>query len=116
MDALPTPERHERWLELPGTGGWLAYTLCQRSDSTLYFWENFAVVCGTPQEMLLAGIIAWELSAPPRTQLPIYLDAADLGQTLKAGETYHGVMGRRDLHRRRDLRILHREAKEPLWV
>jgi len=116
VDALPTPEPHERWLELPGTGGWLAYALCQRPDATLYFWENFTVVCGTPQEMLLAGLLAWELNAPPRTALPIRLDNVDLVRTLKSGETYHAVMGRRDLHVQRDLRILHRDGKEPLWV
>ena len=65
--ALPTPPRHERWLELPGTGGWLAYALSTRLDADLYFWENSVIVCGTPQEMLLAGLIAWELGAPPRT-------------------------------------------------
>jgi hypothetical protein len=75
---LPVPEPHERWLELPGTGGWLAYAICQRPDTALYLWENFAIVCGTPQEMLLAGLIAWELGAPPRTELPIWLDDASL--------------------------------------
>lgn len=114
--ALPTPERHERWLELPGTGGWLAYSLCQRPDAGLYFWENFVVMCGTPQEMLLAGLIAWELGAPPRVELPIRLDDADLTTTLKSGEAYHAVVGRRDLHGHRDLRSLHRNGQEPLWI
>ena len=114
--ALPTPLRHERWLELPGTGGWLAYALSTRSDGDLYFWENFHVVCGTPQEVLLAGLIAWELSAPPRTELPIQLDDPDLTATLKAGETYHAVVGRRDLHGHRDLRILHHDGEQPLWL
>ncbi len=116
LSALPTPEAHERWLELPGTGGWLAYTLCQRLDSTLYLWGNFTVVCGTPQEMLLAGLVAWELNAPPRMRLPMRLDSSGLLETLKAGETYDGVMGRRDLHAHRDLRVLHRDGKEPLWI
>ena len=114
--ALPSPEPHERWLELPGTGGWLAYALCQRPDATVYFWENFTVICGTPQEMLLAGLIAWELGAPPRTALPIRQDDADLAHTLKAGETYHAVVGRRDLHGHRDLRILHQNGEHPLWL
>jgi hypothetical protein len=114
--ALPTPEPHQRWLELPGTGGWLAYGLCQRPDTTLYFWENFAVVCATPQEMLLAGLIAWELNAPPRTPLPIRLDSADLMGTLKAGTTYHTVMGKRELHGHRDLRVLHQNGGQPLWL
>lgn len=113
---LPTPPRHERWLELPGTGGWLAYTLSTRPDAGLYYWENFDIVCGTPQEVLLAGLIAWELGAPPRTELPIHLDDLDLTHTLKSGETYHAVIGRRDLHGHRDLRVLGREGKSPQWV
>ncbi len=112
--ALPTPPRHERWLELPGTGGWLAYALSTRSDGDLYFWENFCVACGTPQEVLLAGLIAWELGAPPRMELPIRLDDPDLTATLKSGERYHAIVGRRELHGHRDLRILHQDGKQPL--
>jgi hypothetical protein len=114
--ALPTPERHERWLELPGTGGWLAYALCTRPDAELYLWENFAIICGTPQEMLLAGLIAWELGAPPHTELPIRLDDPDLTGTLRLGKTYHAVVGRRELHSHRDLRILHQNGEQPLWL
>lgn len=116
VTGLPTPARHERWLELPGTGGWLAYALCNRPGAELYYWENFAIVCGTPQEMLLAGLIAWELGAPPRTTLPIQLDDPDLTTTLRSGETYHAVIGRRDLHGHRDLRILHHNGEGPLWL
>ena len=114
--GLHTPARHERWLELPGTGGWLAYTLCTRPDAELYLWENFTILCSRPQEMLLAGLIAWELGAPPHTELPIRLDEPDLTSTLKAGETYHAVVGRRDLHGRRDLRILHQNGEPPRWL
>jgi hypothetical protein len=114
--ALPTPARHERCLELPGTAGWLAYALSTRSDGDLYFWENFHVVCGTLEEVLLAGLIAWELGAPPRAELPIRLDDPDLTATLKGGETYHNVVGRRELHGHRDLRILHHDGKQPLWI
>lgn len=116
LTALSTPARHERWLELPGTGGWLAYALSARSDGDLYFWENFYVVCGAPEEVLLAGLIAWELGAPPRMELPIRLDDSDLTATLKAGETYHAVVGQRELHGHRDLRILHHDGQQPLWT
>jgi hypothetical protein len=116
LAVLPAPQRHERWLELPGTGGWVAYRLCTRPGTALYLWENFAILCGSPQEVLLAGLIAWELGAPPRVELPIQLDGPDLMATLKSGETYHAVVGRRDLHGHRDLRILHREGQEPVWL
>ena len=114
--ALPTPPRHERWLELPGTGGWLAYALCTRAQADLYFWENFTIICGTPQEMLMAGLIAWELGAPPRTQLPIRLDDADLSATLKSGHRYDGTLGKQSLHGHRDLRILLENGGQLLWM
>ena len=116
LEFLPTPPRHERWLELPGTGGWVAYALSTRLEADLYFWENFVIVCGTPQEMLLAGLIAWELGAPPRTQLPIRLDDPDVTATLRAGGTYHAIVGLRQLHGHRDLRVLHQNGKQPLWL
>jgi hypothetical protein len=114
--SLPTPPRHERWLELPGTGGWLAFALSARPEADLYFWENFFIACDRPQEVLLAGLIAWELGAPPRVELPIRLDDPDLTATLKAGETYHAVVGRRERHGHRDLRVLHQNGKQPLWL
>ena len=116
LAALPTPAPHERWLELPGTGGWIAYTLCTRPESSLYLWENFSVVCASPQELLLAGLIAWELHAPPRTVLPITLDDAGLSATLASEIKYHAVVERRDLHGHRDLRILHAAGEHPLWL
>ena len=66
--------------------------------------------------MLFAGLVAWELGAPPNTELHIWLDEEDLTATLKAGETYHEVVGLRSRHAHRDLRILHREGKPPLWI
>lgn len=114
--ALPLPLAHEKWLELPGTAGWVAYSLCIRPNADLYFWENFTVVCATPEEMLLAGLIAWELNTPPRTILPIRLDDHNLTQTSKQGATYQGVVGRRDLHGHRDLRFLQQNGQGVLWV
>jgi hypothetical protein len=66
--------------------------------------------------MLFAGLIAWELGAPPNAELHIRLDEDDLTATLKAGETYHEVVGLRATHAHRDLRILHRGEKPPLWI
>ena len=110
------PERHEHWLELPGTGGWVAYVLSADPQSGLYFWENFSIVCSAPQEMLFAGLIAWELGAPPHAALPIRLDDAGLTVTLKSGEKYDAIVGRRDLHDHRDLRVLHQNGEQPLWL
>jgi len=116
LAGLSAPERHERWLELPGTGGWVAYVLSTDPQAGLYFWENFSIVCGTPQEMLFAGLIAWELGAPPHAPLPIRLDDAGLTVTLRSGEKYHAIVGRRDLHGHRDLRVLHPNGEQPLWL
>ena len=116
LAKLPTPQRHERWLELPGTAGWVAYTLCTRTNEDLYLWDNFTILCNSPQEIILAGLIAWELGAPPNIELPIILDDTDLTNALKAGQTYHAVVGSRALHGHRDLRLLHFENRHPLWL
>jgi len=116
LASLRLPLRHERWLELPPTAGWVASMLCTRPGAELYLWDNFAVVCAAPMEMLFAGLIAWELSAPPNTDLHIWLDEEDLTATLKTGKTYHEIVGLRSLHAHRDLRILHREGESPLWI
>ncbi|MBN1536874.1 MAG: hypothetical protein JW908_09100 [Anaerolineales bacterium] len=113
---LDTPAAHERWLELPGTAGWVSYTFCTRQDADLYYWENFTILCDTAEEMLLAGIIAWELGAPPNTRLPILLEDQTLSSTLQAGRKYDGIVGIHTLHHHRDLRALHKEGKTPVWV
>jgi hypothetical protein len=60
---LHVVKSHQRVLELPGTGGQLAHHLVNaQSDLTLH--ENFAVACGTWQELTLAGVIALEMGAP----------------------------------------------------
>jgi hypothetical protein len=54
---------HQKVLELPGTGGQLAHHLVSNQrDLTLQ--DNFAVACGSWQELTLAGVIALELGAP----------------------------------------------------
>jgi len=54
---------HQKVLELPGTGGQLAYHLVSgQRDLTLQ--DNFVVACGSWQELTLAGIVGLELSAP----------------------------------------------------
>jgi hypothetical protein len=116
LAGLPTPPAHERWLELPGTGGWVAYVLSTRPDANLYFWENFTIVCTTPPEMILAGLIAWELGAPPYAELPIQLDDPNLSKTLKAGQSYDTVVGPGDRHSHRDLRVLHQTGQPPRWL
>lgn len=54
---------HQKVLELPGTGGQLAHHLVSgQKDLTLQ--DNFAVACGSWQELTLAGVVALELGAP----------------------------------------------------
>lgn len=116
LEKLPIPQRHEHCLELPGTGGWVAYALCSRSGQELYLWENFTILCNTAQEMILAGLIAWELGAPPNLELPIFLDDVNLTQTIQRGKTFNAVVGNHAAHAHRDLRFLHQENKQPLWI
>lgn len=113
---LPTPQKHERWLELPGTGGWVGYVSCSRAGQELYLWENFTILCATPQEMILAGLIAWELGAPPNLELPILMDDNNLSGVMNSGQTFHAVVGKRAEHGHRDLRFLHQDNKHPLWL
>ncbi len=60
---LHVVKRHQRVLELPGTGGQLAFRLVStQRDLTLQ--DNFAVACGSWQELTLAGAIGLEAVAP----------------------------------------------------
>ena len=54
---------HQKVLELPGTGGQLAYHLVS-SQRDLTLRDNFTVACSSWQELTLAGIIALECGAP----------------------------------------------------
>lgn len=54
---------HQKVLELPGTGGQLAHHLVS-SQKDLTLQDNFAVACGSWQELTLAGIVALELGTP----------------------------------------------------
>ena len=69
--------------------------------------------------MILAGLIAWELGAPPNLALPIFMQDNDLSGVMnvvnESGHTFHAVVGKRSEHGHRDLRFLHQETKHPLW-
>jgi len=94
-NILPHPEAHHRILELTGTGGWLAYTMASHPDATVYYWENFTVACGTWQELLLAGLIAFELGAPTRRELPVILDPT-LARVLNGDVAFDWIIGIRE--------------------
>jgi hypothetical protein len=60
---LHTLKPHQKVLELPGTGGQLAHHLLT-NQKDLRLQDNFAVACGSWQELTLAGVVALELGAP----------------------------------------------------
>lgn len=60
---LHVVKAHQKVLELPGTGGQLAHHLVS-SQKHLTLQDNFAVACGSWQELTLAGVVALELGAP----------------------------------------------------
>lgn len=95
LNILPHPEAHHRILELTGTGGWLAYTMASHPDATVYYWENFTVACGTWQELLLAGLIALELGAPTRRELPVIFDPT-LARVLNGDVAFDWIIGIRE--------------------
>jgi hypothetical protein len=73
---LHVVKAHQKVLELPGTGGQLAHHLIS-SQRDLKLQDNFAVACGSWQELTLAGIIALELGAP-HSDFVTRVEAADL--------------------------------------
>ncbi len=73
---LHVVKEHQKVLELPGTGGQLAHHLVS-SQKDLKLQDNFAVACGSWQELTLAGVVALELGAP-RSDFITRADAADL--------------------------------------
>jgi hypothetical protein len=60
---LHVVKAHQKVLELPGTGGQLAYHLVS-SQKDLTIQDNFVVACGSWQELTMAGVVALELGAP----------------------------------------------------
>lgn len=73
---LHVVKRHQRVLELPGTGGQLMHHLTTTCDG-LSPQVNFTVACGTWQEQVLAGLIGVELGAP-HTDFAVRAEAAQL--------------------------------------
>ena len=100
LERLPVPQAHHHILELPGSGGWLAYHMASRPDTAVYYWENFIIACGTWQEQLLAGLIAFELGAPPRRELPIVCNPT-LAQVLGDDTAFDWIIGLREENTRR---------------
>ncbi|XYI02555.1 hypothetical protein ACMHYB_23490 [Sorangium sp. So ce1128] len=60
---LHVVKRHQKVLELPGTGGQLAHHLVS-SQKDLILQDNFVVACSTWQELTLAGLVALDCGAP----------------------------------------------------
>lgn len=100
LERLPEPEAHHQILELPGSGGWLAYHMASQPGAAVYYWENFTIACGTWQEQVLAGLIAFELGAPPRRQLPILHDPT-LSSVLGEDVAFDWIVGLREENARR---------------
>lgn len=69
-------KRHQRVLELPGTGGQLMHHVVASSEG-LSPQVNFMVACGSWQEQTLAGLIGVELGAP-HTEFVVRAEAAQL--------------------------------------
>jgi hypothetical protein len=73
---LHVVKAHQKVLELPGTGAQLSHHLLS-SQKDLRLQDNFAVACGSWQEMTLAGIVALEVGAP-HSDFATRVDAGDL--------------------------------------
>lgn len=115
LSALPAPEAHHTILELPGTAGWLTYHIARRPDSRVYLWENFTIACASWQEVMLAGLIAFELNAPPHKQLPIVQEDEFLLEVL-GDKRYDWIVGARAEHAHRTLETYVRDAGRVVLV
>jgi len=100
LERLPVPAAYHHILELPGSGGWLAYHMASRPNTAVYYWENFTIACGTWQEQFLAGLIAFELGAPPHRELPIVHDPT-LAGVLDEDAAFDWIIGLREENARR---------------
>jgi len=99
LSSLPVPEAHHHILELPGSGGYLAYELASRPNAAVYYWENFTIACGTWQEQLMASLIAFEVGAPPRRELLVLHDPT-LGKILGETTVFDWIIGLREANMR----------------
>lgn len=77
LSKLPAIKRHQKILELPGTGGQLAHHLvATQTDLTLH--DNILIACGSWQELTLAGIVALDLGTPPHTEFAVIINPDEL--------------------------------------
>lgn len=68
---LPRLRPHHRAVELPGTGGQIAFHIAQTQED-IFLHDVFTIACATPEELLLAGLVAVECRVPRRA--PVVLD------------------------------------------
>jgi len=73
---LHVVKAHQKVLELPGTGGQLAYHLVT-TQKDVVLQDNFTIACGSWQELTLAGAVALELGAP-HSDFAVRVDATAL--------------------------------------
>jgi hypothetical protein len=82
---LPRLKPHHRALELPGTGGQIAFHIAQTQDD-IFLQDVFTIACGSPEELLLAGLVAVESRIPGHA--PALLDPT-LDKVRAAGATLY---------------------------
>lgn len=76
-NELHQVKRHQKVLELPGTGGQLAHHLVTtQADLTLQ--GNCTIVADGWRELALAGIVALDAGAPPNSDFIVAASAEDL--------------------------------------
>lgn len=68
---LPKLKSHHRAIELPGTGGQIAFHIAQ-TQTDVFLQDVFTIACGSPEEMILAGLVVVESRVPGKA--PVVLD------------------------------------------
>jgi len=76
-NELHQVKQHQKVLELPGTGGQLSYHIVTTQDEPT-LQVNCTIACGDWRELALAGIVALDAGAPPRSEFIVAASADDL--------------------------------------
>ena len=94
--SLPPLASNQMALELPGTGGLLAYRVISK-NAGLYLQENFLIAGADWREALYAGLVAIELGVPSGVDLPFTLDE-HLKSPALLNRRYDLILGSQERH------------------
>ncbi len=90
-EPVPTMARNQLAMELPGTGGLLAYRVITEGGG-VYLQDNFLIACADWRERLFAGLVALELQVSVDLSQTVVVDSELDGSTIR-DRRYHLIVG-----------------------